>query len=162
MRATEPTEQLSLVSFGAGIGGGVGGGAGCTLEGGGVTINGGHITAYGSYHGAGIGGGYRNGCTLFVSKPMDGAIKARWGKCESCSAGTAPHAPVPGDITVNGGYIEATSGVHGLSLIHISSATTRPRPIPCAASCAQAARAQRRWRPSAPPMRPSARPLAPR
>lgn len=97
----------------ASIGGGIGGGTGCVLEGGGVTINGGRITAYGSYHGAGIGGGYRNGCSIYRSTPLDGAVKARWGKCPACGTSTTPHAPIPGDITVNGGYTEAYGYTHG-------------------------------------------------
>ena len=109
--ATSPNN--SGVLCGAGIGGGIGGGTGCVLEGGGVTINGGRITAYGSYHGAGIGGGYRNGCSIYRSTPLDGAVKARWGKCPACGTSTTPHAPIPGDITVNGGYTEAYGYTHG-------------------------------------------------
>ena len=109
--ATSPSN--SGVLCGAGIGGGIGGGTGCVLEGGGVTINGGRITAYGSYHGAGIGGGYRNGCSIYRSTPLDGAVKARWGKCPACGTSTTPHAPIPGDITVNGGYTEAYGYTHG-------------------------------------------------
>lgn len=109
--ATSPNNRGVLC--GAGIGGGIGGGTGCVLEGGGVTINGGRITAYGSYHGAGIGGGYRNGCSIYRSTPLDGAVKARWGKCPACGTSTTPHAPIPGDITVNGGYTEAYGYTHG-------------------------------------------------
>lgn len=109
--ATSPNNSGG--SWGAGIGGGIGGGTGCVLEGGGVTINGGRITAYGSYHGAGIGGGYRNGCSIYRSTPLDGAVKARWGKCPACGTSTTPHAPIPGDITVNGGYTEAYGYTHG-------------------------------------------------
>lgn len=109
--ATSPNN--SGVLCGAGIGGGIGGGTGCVLEGGGVTINDGRITAYGSYHGAGIGGGYRNGCSIYRSTPLDGAVKARWGKCPACGTSTTPHAPIPGDITVNGGYTEAYGYTHG-------------------------------------------------
>lgn len=111
VHATSPSN--SGVICGAGIGGGIGGGTGCVLEGGGVTINGGRITAYGSYHGAGIGGGYRNGCSIYRSMPLEGAFKARWGKCPACSTNTTPHAPIPGDIIVNGGYTEAYGYTHG-------------------------------------------------
>ena len=101
---------------GAGIGGGIGGGVGCTLEGGGLTINGGRITATGSYHGAAVGAGCRlNECGVAIPDQLPGTLKAQFGLCPWCEGrgNKTPHAAIPGDITVNGGYIEATSGVHG-------------------------------------------------
>ena len=101
---------------GTGIGGGAGGGTGCTLEGGGLTINGGHITATGSYHGAAVGAGCRlNDCGVAIPDQLPGTLKAQFGLCPWCEGrgNKTPHAAIPGDITVNGGYIEATSGVHG-------------------------------------------------
>ena len=101
---------------GTGIGGGAGGGTGCTLEGGGLTINGGRITATGSYHGAAVGAGCRlNECGVAIPDQLPGTLKAQFGLCPWCEGrgNKTPHAAIPGDITVNGGYIEATSGVHG-------------------------------------------------
>ena len=101
---------------GTGIGGGAGGGTGCTLEGGGLTINGGRITATGSYHGAAVGAGCRlNDCGVAIPDQLPGTLKAQFGLCPWCEGrgNKTPHAAIPGDITVNGGYIEATSGVHG-------------------------------------------------
>ena len=106
----------TMLHTGAGIGGGSGGGTGCLLEGDGLIINGGRITATGSYHGAAVGAGCRtNDCGLPLPDPLPETIKAQMGLCPWCEGkGNAnPHGAIPGDITVNGGYIEATSGVHG-------------------------------------------------
>ena len=95
----------AAVNAGAAIGGGKAGGVGCKEEGGGITINGGQITAQASYHGAGIGAGWYNatGTTLATN-----TIRAK-------NSGTA-YQPVPGDITVNGGYTVSYGAEHGNAL----------------------------------------------
>lgn len=109
--ATNPGNAYQNFSLGAGIGGGTGGGTGCTLEGSGLTINGGDIKAYGSYHGAGIGTGCVNGDGIHVhASALPGAISSRLG---TCSVGHANEAPIPGDITINGGYSTAYGYTHG-------------------------------------------------
>lgn len=109
--ATNPGNAYQNFSLGAGIGGGTGGGTGCTLEGSGLTINGGDIKAYGSYHGAGIGTGCVNGDGIHVhASALPGAISSRLG---TCSLGHANEAPIPGDITINGGYSTAYGYTHG-------------------------------------------------
>ena len=109
--ATNPGNAYKNFSLGAGIGGGTGGGTGCTLEGSGLTINGGDIKAYGSYHGAGIGTGCVNGDGIHVhASALPGAISSRLG---TCSLGHANEAPIPGDITINGGYSTAYGYTHG-------------------------------------------------
>ena len=109
--ATNPENAYPNFSLGAGIGGGTGGGTGCTLEGSGLTINGGDIKAYGSYHGAGIGTGCVNGDGIHVhASALPGAISSRLG---TCSLGHANEAPIPGDITINGGYSTAYGYTHG-------------------------------------------------
>lgn len=109
--ATNPGNAYQNFSLGAGIGGGTGGGTGCTLEGSGLTINGGYIKAYGSYHGAGIGTGCVNGDGIHVhASALPGAISSRLG---TCSLGHANEAPIPGDITINGGYSTAYGYTHG-------------------------------------------------
>ena len=109
--ATNPGNAYRNFSLGAGIGGGTGGGTGCTLEGSGLTINGGDIKAYGSYHGAGIGTGCVNGDGIHVhASALPGAISSRLG---TCSLGHANEAPIPGDITINGGYSTAYGYTHG-------------------------------------------------
>lgn len=109
--ATNPGNAYQNFSLGAGIGGGTGGGTGCTLEGSGLTINGGDIKAYGSYHGAGIGTGCVNGDDIHVhASALPGAISSRLG---TCSLGHANEAPIPGDITINGGYSTAYGYTHG-------------------------------------------------
>lgn len=109
--ATNPGNAYQNFSLGAGIGGGTGGGTGCTLEGSGLTINGGDIEAYGSYHGAGIGTGCVNGDGIHVhASALPGAISSRLG---TCSLGHANEAPIPGDITINGGYSTAYGYTHG-------------------------------------------------
>ena len=117
LTASAMSGSLNTMSrTGAGIGGGSGGGTGCSLEGDGLIINGGRITATGSYHGAAVGAGCRTSdCGLPLPDPLPGTIKARMGLCPWCEGkgNTTPHGAIPGDITVNGGYVEATSGVHG-------------------------------------------------
>ena len=117
LEAHAMTGAVNAVLYsGTGIGGGAGGGTGCTLEGGGLTINGGRITATGSYHGAAVGAGCRlNECGVAIPDQLPGTLKAQFGLCPWCEGrgNKTPHAAIPGDITVNGGYIEATSGVHG-------------------------------------------------
>lgn len=109
--ATNPGNAYQNFSLGAGIGGGTGGGTGCTLEGSGLTINGGDIKADGSYHGAGIGTGCVNGDGIHVhASALPGAISSRLG---TCSLGHANEAPIPGDITINGGYSTAYGYTHG-------------------------------------------------
>lgn len=109
--ATNPGNAYRNFSLGAGIGGGTGGGTGCTLEGSGLTINGGDIKADGSYHGAGIGTGCVNGDGIHVhASALPGAISSRLG---TCSLGHANEAPIPGDITINGGYSTAYGYTHG-------------------------------------------------
>lgn len=109
--ATNPGNAYQNFSLGAGIGGGTGGGTGCTLEGSGLTINGGDIKAYGSCHGAGIGTGCVNGDGIHVhASALPGAISSRLG---TCSLGHANEAPIPGDITINGGYSTAYGYTHG-------------------------------------------------
>ena len=111
--ATNPKGNWTY-SVGAGIGGGSAGGTGCTLEGGGLTINGGNIKAYGSYHGAGMGAGCINGHGAHThTSAISGAITSHLGPCVS---GHAADAPIPGDITVNGGYTEAYGYEHGNAL----------------------------------------------
>lgn len=110
--ATLPN-QAQAHSSGAGIGGGVGAGTGCTLEGGGLIFNGGNIKAYASYHGAGIGAGSVAGDGIHEAAALPGALEnARFGLCPSGHN----HGPVPGDITVNGGYIETHGDAHGNAL----------------------------------------------
>lgn len=110
--ATLPN-QAQAHSNGAGIGGGVGAGTGCTLEGGGLIFNGGNIKAYASYHGAGIGAGSVAGDGIHEAAALPGALEnARFGLCPSGHN----HGPVPGDITVNGGYIETHGDAHGNAL----------------------------------------------
>ena len=110
--ATLPN-QAQAHSNGAGIGGGVGAGTGCTLEGGGLIFNGGNIKAYASYHGAGIGAGSVAGDSIHEAAALPGALEnARFGLCPSGHN----HGPVPGDITVNGGYIETHGDAHGNAL----------------------------------------------
>lgn len=110
-RTTDPKQYNH--GGGTGIGGGIGGGVGCTLEGGGLTINGGNIAAYGSYHGAGIGAGAIAATGIHPASPLPGAIRARNYTADS----TYPNAsPAPGDITVNGGYIETYGYTHGNAL----------------------------------------------
>ena len=84
---------------GCGIGGGHAGGGTTTV------FNGGRVTAYASYHGAAIGGG----CTYIggmsrgsqPTYPLPDAIVSR----------NANHT-IAGDITINGGYIEAFGAWH--------------------------------------------------
>ena len=110
--ATLPN-QAQAHSSGAGIGGGVGAGTGCTLEGGGLIFNGGNIKAYASYHGAGIGAGSVAGDGIHEAAALPGALEnARFGLCPTGHN----HGPVPGDITVNGGYIETYGDAHGNAL----------------------------------------------
>lgn len=110
--ATLPN-QAQAHSSGAGIGGGVGAGTGCTLEGGGLIFNGGNIKAYASYHGAGIGAGSVADDGIHEAAALPGALEnARFGLCPSGHN----HGPVPGDITVNGGYIETHGDAHGNAL----------------------------------------------
>ena len=98
-----------IASAGTGIGGGCNGGVGYASENSGLTFNGGQINAVGSYHGAAIGAGYGNS-TATKNTNVRGAIliNKHRGDRSGC-AGT----PIPGDITVNGGYIEAKGGAHG-------------------------------------------------
>lgn len=99
-------------SLGAALGGGTGGGVGCTLEGGGLTINGGNIEAYGSYHGAGIGAGCVNNHGICIhASALPGAISSRLAVCST--VGDSADAPIPGDITINGGYSIAYGYTHG-------------------------------------------------
>ena len=83
---------------GAAIGGGHAGG-GTT-----ITFNGGTVDSYASYHGAAIGGGctYTGGMSSSTSTwPLRDAIISR----------TANHT-IAGDITVNGGFVEAWGAEH--------------------------------------------------
>lgn len=84
---------------GCGIGGGHAGGSTTT------TINGGHIVALGSLHGAGIGGGctYTGGMSNSgkVTMPLRDALLSR----------EANHT-IAGDITINGGFVEAKGWQH--------------------------------------------------
>lgn len=79
---------------GAGIGGGLRG------SGGNIIINGGDITANGSYHGAGVGGGYGYyypPTPTMNPKAVDSEL----------------HRGHSGNITINGGYTKSNGGVHG-------------------------------------------------
>lgn len=88
-----------------------GNGAGCGIGGGhaaGSTetiFNGGEVKAYASYHGAAIGGGctYEGGMSLGTQYtfPFQDALITR-----------NAHATVAGDITINGGFIEAFGAEH--------------------------------------------------
>ncbi|MBS6866637.1 MAG: hypothetical protein KH196_13245, partial [Oscillospiraceae bacterium] len=98
---------------GAGIGGGIGGGVGCTLEGGGLTINGGNIKAYGSYHGAGIGAGSQAPLPIHAASVLPGALQA---PTYTYTEQYPNASPVPGDITVNGGYTLVYGYTHGNAL----------------------------------------------
>ena len=108
---TSDPVNVYLHGGGTGIGGGIGGGVGCTLEGGGLTINGGSIKAYSSYHGAAIGAGSVASYDIHTVDALPGALQAR-----NYTYGGYAQAPVPGDITVNGGYTVAYGGVHGNAL----------------------------------------------
>ncbi len=91
-----PTESTN--GAGAGIGGGHAGGGTVT------TFNGGIIEAYGSYHGAGIGGGctYIGGMSrLAVTYTLTDIVM-----CET------PKSTIAGDININGGFLKATGCVH--------------------------------------------------
>lgn len=82
---------------GCGIGGGHAGGGTST------TFNGGQVYAYASYHGAAIGGGctYIGGMSRSNTYPLADALISR----------NANHT-IAGDITINGGYIEAHGAEH--------------------------------------------------
>ncbi|MEY8341488.1 hypothetical protein AALC74_09595, partial [Adlercreutzia muris] len=125
------------IANGAGIGGGSGG-SGTVM-----TFNGGNIDAYGGSCGTGIGSGLgyytsdhiggtpkgdainilsgeaTSGGYSFIAKPQD----VLWFCCRTAHAACPVHYlnsakddnyfTVAGDITINGGFIKATSGVHG-------------------------------------------------
>ncbi len=85
----------SLNNGGAGIGGGSKG------SGGDITINGGTITAHGSYHAAGVGGGYHTSSTP---------------SCAALSPAVVPsgtYGAKSGNITINGGLTYSYGGSHG-------------------------------------------------
>ncbi len=102
-----------IASAGTGIGGGCNGGVGFISQNSGLTINGGNIKAYGSYHGAAIGAGYGNS-TATKNTSANGLtlVSTNRGRRDS----TYTTSPIPGDITVNGGYTEAIGGTHGNAL----------------------------------------------
>ncbi len=99
-----------IASAGTGIGGGCNGGVGFKSQNSGLTINGGNIKAYGSYHGAAIGAGYGNS-TATKNTSANGLtlVSTNRGRRDS----TYTTSPIPGDITINGGYTEAFGGTHG-------------------------------------------------
>ena len=86
---------------------------GCTLEGGGLTINGGNIKAYGSYHGAGIGAGSQAPLPIHAASVLPGALQA---PTYTYTEQYPNASPVPGDITVNGGYTLVYGYTHGNAL----------------------------------------------
>ena len=84
---------------GAGIGGGHAGGGTTT------TFNGGTIKAFGSHHGAGVGGGctYIGGMSKNINTfPLADTILCR-----------EPSVTIAGDININGGYLAAQGYLHG-------------------------------------------------
>ena len=96
-RAYGPTE--SRYGAGTGIGGGHAGG-GTT-----ITINGGNIDAYGSYHGAGFGGG----CTYGGGMSNSSEITYAFSDAIFCKT---PLSTIAGDININGGYLKARGYIH--------------------------------------------------
>ena len=99
-----------IASAGTGIGGGCNAGVGYLSEDSGLTLNGGKILAQGSYHGAAIGAGYGNSEATKYKTANETTLKnIHIGKRDS----SYTTSPVPGDITVNGGYIEAQGYDHG-------------------------------------------------
>lgn len=98
--------------LGAALGGGHAGGVGCTLEGDGLTINGGKITAQGNAHGAAIGAGAvnQNHGGPVHNSALPGGLTSRLDDCVIMKH--KDDAPIPGDITVNGGYTEAYGEIH--------------------------------------------------
>lgn len=92
------TAEGSGNGSGAAIGGGHAGGGTS------IVFNGGTVDAYASYHGAAIGGGctYTGGMsTSYNTWPLRDALISR----------TANHT-IAGDITINGGYVEAWGAHH--------------------------------------------------
>lgn len=94
-RANDPAYN----GAGCGIGGGHAGGGTVT------TFNGGIIRSYGSYHGAGVGGGctYTGGMSNGnYTYPLADAILSR-----------EPISTIAGDININGGFLSAQGYTHG-------------------------------------------------
>lgn len=85
---------------GCGIGGGHAGGSTET------TFNGGTIRAYGSYHGAGVGGG----CTYVGGMSRDGRCTF---PLADAILGREPLHTIAGNININGGYLAAQGYTHG-------------------------------------------------
>ncbi|WP_052466399.1 Ig-like domain-containing protein [Beduini massiliensis] len=83
---------------GTGIGGGHAGGGTVT------TFNGGIIEAYGSYHGAGIGGG----CT-YVGGMSTSTVTYTLTDIIMCET---PKSTIAGDININGGFLKSTGYTH--------------------------------------------------
>lgn len=97
-KAYGQNESENLYGAGTGIGGGHAGGG--TI----ININGGRVSAYGSYHGAGIGGGctYNGGMSRsIVSYPLRDALLSRHAS-----------STLAGDITITGGYITSKGEIH--------------------------------------------------
>ena len=98
VRAYGVAEALSGYGAGAGIGGGH---AGCGTV---MTFNGGNIDAYGSYHGAGVGGGCTYGGGMSSSTVTyaltDGYLSQY------------PLSTVAGDININGGFLKSVGCTH--------------------------------------------------
>ncbi len=98
VRAYGVAYSLSKYGAGAGIGGGH---AGCGTV---MTFNGGNIDAYGSYHGAGVGGGCTYGGGMSSSDVTyaltDGYLSQY------------PLSTIAGDININGGFLKSVGCTH--------------------------------------------------
>ena len=95
-RAYGPNDQTH--GAGAGIGGGHAGGGTIT------TVNGGNIEAYGSFHGAGFGGG----CT-YCGGMSNKSVTYTLTDVILCKT---PKSTIAGDMNINGGYLRAEGFTH--------------------------------------------------